>query len=760
MSAETSDPTFPDRALTDAEVEELLFDAASVFSTDEERERFLAFACRGEAELAARIRRLFGRLSDADDFFEFEPQVKAGESAEGAEDDLDGMGVEVGRYRLLERIGAGGCGVVYLAEQREPVRRKVALKIIRLGLENPESVARFEAERQALASMNHPNIARVLDAGTHGSGRPFFVMELVDGVAITDYCDSRKLDVRERLRLFVRVCNAIQHAHQRGVVHRDIKPSNVLVEVHESTPEPKVIDFGIAQESEVAARGGAVDLVGTPAYMSPEQATGDHPVDTRSDIYSLGMLLGELLAGPHMHLPADLMERDPDELRRIMAETSPRLPSATLDSQGEQERLQVGGDRTTPVGRLLVWCRRDLDWIVRKAIHRNPDRRYDTAAALAADVQRWLQGEAVSARPQGRGYRLAKLIRRNRLLYGAGALAFAGLVAGLGVATVLFLREREARAAQERMRVQAEDAHLAEKTTRERWEYRSRVAEAAVRLRYGDIEGAEEQVEAIPLKEIPASLETVAVFQELAEWHRAGGREKKAERRFLAMAYALARTDRMHTDNNSNYFLPASAALAGWSETERYDQLRQLALDLYGDTDDRLVAERILKACLLKPAPEGVLRRTGELAGVLTHGLPGSPEEVAGIGNMDAWERFAVALHHYRAGELDLAESWALSVLELEDENRANEPLANALIGLIYQQSGRPADARRHLDQAEKIASDHMGKPLPYGTMATGFWYDWENVKTLLEEAGRHQAEDRTPSAKRAPLSDSGEDFR
>lgn len=726
----------------EAEVEELLFDAASVFATAEERDRFLAFACRERPELAERIRRLLGVLAEADDFFEFEPQVKADEEGVGGDGEEDGLGVEVGRYRLIERIGAGGCGVVYLAEQQEPVRRKVALKIIRLGLENPESVARFEAERQALASMNHPNIARVLDAGTNASGRPFFVMELVDGESLTSYCDSLRCDVAERLRMFVRVCQAIQHAHQKGVVHRDIKPSNVLVETHEATPDPKVIDFGVAQDGGLPIAEKAGTFLGTPSYMSPEQVMGEHAVDTRSDIYSLGILLGELLAGPPGHLPADLMRRDPEEIRKRMMEARPELPSEALAGLPIERRGEIARCRGTRFERLQAWCARDLDWVVKKATQRDPARRYETATALAEDVLRWTRGEAVSARPQTRRYRLAKLILRNRLLYGAGAVAVAGLLGGLGTATVLFLRERDARAAQEELRMSAEAAHLAETRTRKRWEYRSRVAEAAVRLRYGDIKGADEQVEAIPLEETPASLEAVAVFQELAEWHRSGEREKQAERHFMAMAYALSRTDRMHTDNNSNYFLPASAALAGWSETGRYDELRLLALELYGDTDNRLVAERILKACLLKPASEEVLKTTGGLVAVLTHGMSGAPAEVAGSGNMDAWERLAIALHHYRAAELDLAESWALSVLESKDENQANEPLANALVGLIYQQTGRPSEARTHLDLAEKLAADHMSRPLPYGTMDTGFWYDWENVRTLLEEAGRRLPDD------------------
>lgn len=721
------------------EAEALLFDAASVFSSTTERNRFLSYACRGEPEMLRRIRSLLALYSVSDDFFEFEPQFVSG-NLQSDRSDEEGLGVDVGRYRLIERIGSGGCGVVYLAEQREPVRRKVALKIIRLGLETPQSIARFEAERQALASFNHPNIARILDAGTTKSARPYYVMELVDGEALTNFCDSRRLGIRERLELFVKVCQAIQHAHQKGAVHRDIKPANVLVEAHESHPVPKVIDFGIATTEdsladEFGAQNGA-DLIGTPTYMSPEQVSGSELVDTRSDIYSLGMLLSELLVGETHQLPEDLMHRNIDEIRRFMLATRPERPSVALAARSPEERSLIAQSRSVREDRLLAWCRHDLDWVVAKAVERDPSRRYDTVDALAADVGRWLHNEPVTARPQTRRYRLAKLVNRNRLWFGAGLLAFVGLAGGLGIATLLFFREKEARAEQENLRVRAEAAHEAEKHARTGWEYRSRVAESAVRLRYRDFAGAEELVAPIPIKETPPSLEAVTVFKSLAEWHRNEGRMQQAECHFLAMAYALSRIDRAHTDSNSDNFLPAASALALSSDSLRYESLRRIALDLYENTAIRIVAERTLKASLLKPAPDAVLERTRKLAKLLEGPEVEAGGTISGNRSLGEWEHFAIALFHYREGDYELAKSVALQGMAKGSRDPSYAPAAKAVLGLALLRQGNRTEAMEHLIAAEGEAGENLRKNPPHGNMSTGFWWDWVNVRILLEEAG------------------------
>ena len=340
------------------------------------------------------------------------------------------------KYKLIEELGSGGMGVVYKAEQITPVKRSVALKIIKLGMDTRQVAARFETERQALAVMDHPNIAKVFDGGATETGRPFFVMELVRGVPITEYCDKHKLTTRERLTLFIQVCQAVQHAHQKGVIHRDLKPSNVLVVAPEDKPIPKIIDFGIAKAVEHRLTERTLfteqgQLIGTPEYMSPEQAEmSGLDIDTRTDIYSLGIMLYELLAGVLPFDTQDLRSAGLSKIQSIIRETDPPKASTRLSKLGET-KTSIAEHRKTDPQSLFKELKGDLDWIIMKAMEKDRTRRYETANGLSLDIQRYLKNEPILARPPSTGYRLKKFLHRHKM--GVAAVVLAGIAMVIGV---------------------------------------------------------------------------------------------------------------------------------------------------------------------------------------------------------------------------------------------------------------------------------------------------------------------------------------
>ena len=433
---------------------EAIYNAALQKGSEAQRSAYLDAVCGDDDALRARVEALLKAHEQAGDFLEvpaLEPDVTVEESPL-----IESPGTRIGRYKLLEKIGEGGMAAVYMAEQDKPLRRRVALKIIKLGMDTKQVIARFEVERQALAMMDHPNIAKVLDAGATETGRPYFVMELVKGVSITEYCDKNKLSTRERLDLFVQVCSAVQHAHQKGIIHRDIKPTNVMITLHDGKPVPKVIDFGIAKATsqrltEKTLFTRYAQLIGTPEYMSPEQAEmSGLDVDTRSDIYSLGVLLYELLTGTTPFERKQLLSAAYDEIRRIICETEPLKPSTRLSSLGDA-LSDVAKHRHVQPDQLCKMVRGDLDWVVMKALEKDRTRRYETANEFARDIGRHLGDEPVVAGPPGVMYRLSKFVRRNRALVTATAAVAVALVVGFIATTMMWFRA-------EGLRVQAEQA--------------------------------------------------------------------------------------------------------------------------------------------------------------------------------------------------------------------------------------------------------------------------------------------------------------
>ncbi|MHC4143864.1 MAG: protein kinase domain-containing protein [Planctomycetota bacterium] len=420
----------------------LIFAEALEKQTSEERAAYLDMTCGNNTELLRKVEALLTAYEEADDVPD-SPIIDLGPTLEDV-NLIERPGIVIGRYKLLEKIGEGGMAVVYMAEQERPIHRKVALKVIKLGMDTRQVIGRFEAERQALALLDHSNIAKVFDAGATETGRPYFVMELIRGVTITEHCDKNRLDTPQRLELFIQVCHAVQHAHQKGIIHRDIKPSNIMVTMHDNKPVPKVIDFGIAKATnqrltEKTLFTRYAHMIGTPAYMSPEQAQmSGLDVDTRTDIYSLGVLLYELLTGTTPFEPHTLQEAGYSEIERIICETDPLKPSTRLRNLG-QEVINVARWRQTSGEALCKLIKGDLDWITMKCLEKDRAWRYETAHGLAEDVERHLRNEPILARSPAMIYRLQKFTHRQRSRIVVAAVVIV-LLAGLVVTAIMYRR--------------------------------------------------------------------------------------------------------------------------------------------------------------------------------------------------------------------------------------------------------------------------------------------------------------------------------
>jgi serine/threonine protein kinase len=566
-----------------------LFDRALRANPDE-RAALFDRECANDPALRARLEKLLAAdadvavtaLGDGSATAAFDPAPSA---------TTPGM-IIAGKYKLLERIGEGGMGEVWVADQSEPIKRRVALKLIKPGMDSRSVLGRFEAERQALAVMDHPNIAKVLDAGTTADGRPYFVMELVKGTPITEFCDARKLTPKQRLELFVPVCQAIQHAHMKGIIHRDIKPSNVLVALHDETPVPKVIDFGVAkaigqQLTEKTIYTGFGALIGTPAYMAPEQATFNQlDVDTRADVYALGVLLYELLAGSPPIEQARMKKAALDEVLRMVRDEEPPRPSHRLSTS--QAKASIAATRQTDPLKLSALMKGELDWIVMKALEKDRTRRYDTANGLAKDVQRYLSGEQVQAVPPSLGYRLRKAYRRNTAAVWVAA-AFAGLVTLAGLtAGYLAVRAETARRGEVAERRKAEDREAEANEQRARAEREQQRAEEekraaeAVRaflqddlLRQADIMT---QANALPLGGGEFEIKPNPTIRELLDRAAAQLTPGRIEAKFPGMPFVQAEV--LHA---------VASAYGGVGEEERGRPLIDLAVELYrtvrGDFD-------------------------------------------------------------------------------------------------------------------------------------------------------------------------------
>jgi eukaryotic-like serine/threonine-protein kinase len=721
--------------------EEELFDAARELPEPAARKAFLDRACDGDLALRVRIEELLAAEGEAEQFFADGslamslpgPAAPASWSASTASEattqgilDEESVGTRIGRYKLVQKIGEGGCGVVYMAEQEEPVRRRVALKIIKLGMETRSVIARFEAERQALAMMDHPNIARVFDAGATDRGSPYFVMELVRGVRITKYCDKNHLGIRQRLDLFIQICHAIQHAHQKGIIHRDIKPSNIMVALHDGVPVPKVIDFGISKATDARLADGLsftayAQLIGTPDYMSPEQADlSGLDIDTRSDIYSLGVLLYELLTGKTPFDTKELLGSGLDDFRRTLRERAPPRPSDRLLTIERSEVTTAAECRRTDPSSLYSLIRDDLDWVVMKALEKDHRHRYETANGLAMDIQRHLNSEPVTAHPPSGLYQFRKLVRRNRVVFAtAGAVALA-LVIGLGTSTWLFLRERDAR--QRAVTAEQQQAHL-----RVEAESRAKMTQAALLVSQEKYDDADRLLGEISLTQ--PTVEGSAVLRSLGEWHALQGHWKLAADRFSR----LLQVDQLDGwDVYTLDYLRLGPVYLEMGDTVGYERFRDEAVARFSGAACP-APDRILKICLLLPAGEPVRSALKAIAADTVKSF--SDSDSSGDVFKAAWDTVSLALWEYRNGAYTKAVEWAQRCLSCPEKNAPRSAAAEAILSMSYGKLGRTAEADAAFLAGQEGVDGRLKGRLDLGTPVQGFWFDRAFARILLRES-------------------------
>ncbi len=719
--------------------EKAVFCQALEIADPEQRRQFLDQACGADGALREQVEKLLALSQSAGDFFKectpaLEPEAAdAAQVLSAAESAVEPEIPEtrcIGPYKLLQKLGEGGYGAVYMAEQEQPIRRRVALKIIKLGMDTKNVIARFEAERQALALMDHPNIARVLDAGATETGRPYFVMELVYGVKITEYCDQNRVSMRERLELFIQVCNAVQHAHQKGIIHRDLKPSNIMVTMHDGVPVPKVIDFGIAKATEQRLTDKTLftsyaQLMGTPAYMSPEQMElSGLNLDTRSDIYSLGVLLYELATGRTPFDTTDLLKLGVEELRRTVCEREPLSPSAKLQTLNKEELTKTARRRHIEPPRLLSQLHGDLDWIVLKCLEKDRTRRYEGANALAMDIQRYLDEEAVLARPPSRLYRLQKLVRRNRIVFLFGAAAAAALLLGTVVSTLMFFKEREARSSEARLRREAE--------------LREQASHVALLVTQRRFEEADKLSADLPLNK--ASIEVAAELRALGDWHAANGRWPEAAARFESVIKVdqLDASDLISADR-----LKLAAAFLKSGNRQGYEQFRQTEVAKLGLTN--IASEYwTFKVGLLLPPDPNMMQLFGPGAELVEKRFPTAKEVRPNPPHWAEWSE-VLALLEYRRGHFWEALAWCDRCQDHPWSQNARIATTSLIKAMSNWRLGDYQLAVVHWTETYDLIQAKSQQGLNFGSTSStlfpgtpedleGSWYDWVIADLLMHE--------------------------
>jgi len=715
-----------------ADIEVAVFDAARQMEDPDLRDAFLDWAFRDAPADGMRMKDLLASENDARVWFHEASSSRvllAGEILEGDGVELSSAGIDSieslglselisGKFRILDRLGAGGGGVVFVAEQTDPVRRKVAIKLLRVGMNTEDFLAAFQRERQALALMNHPNIAGIIDAGSTDTGIPYFVMELVEGERITKFCDDRCEPFHQRIHLFLQVCSGIQHAHQKGLIHRDIKPSNILVTSADSQPLPKVIDFGIAAASGQPA-SSPLTTAGTPAYMSPEQAdSSGNDVDTRADVFSLGVLLYELLAGEIPWSPGR------------MPASAPR-PSEFLAAAPPEKLAEFAMRRQLSPAKLVAALRGDLDAITMMAISTDRQQRYSTVNSLAMDLRRHLDCQPVLAHPPGARYSAGKFFRRNRLACLSGTAMLLALVVGGVLVIGALIREHEARRDSETAR-----ATIAEMLRQSK--ARETVAQIAILLSQDRIEEADALLRLNPLTGVEPSMDATYVFRFLGERNALLGRWRQSADCFLLLMQANRLANAQKVAEGMDLLFAAPTLLEA-GDTAAYHALCREMLDRLPTTTDLVAAEHVVKMCLLDEADPAILDALRPMAQLMRDNIDSKDLQTYSNIETRPWMAMSLATFDYRDSDFEKALAWCRKCEEMPKQVLSRIAGVKIIAAMALHRLGRHDEAKREFEEAARMIDAATPKVIVKKVESYdpsyGNWYAWAVTRVLRREA-------------------------